>query len=133
MRFYFRLLKQAKNSHKRIYNLTILGFKLNKAIHALLFFWVFPLLFSQQGYTQIIPKTNWSLVFVDSQELVGENVMGVNAFDGKTNMFWHTKWFGSQDPSPPHEIQINVGSKYNVSGIRYQSSQDGEINGQIKQ
>ncbi|WP_419470366.1 discoidin domain-containing protein [Candidatus Kuenenia sp.] len=79
-----------------------------------------------------IPKTGWSLKYVDSQELVGENGAAVNAFDGNTGTIWHTKWFGGSDPIP-HEIQINLGAVYNVSGFRYLPRQDGGVNGRIKQ
>jgi lysophospholipase L1-like esterase len=82
-----------------------------------------------QSGASVIPHTNWSLVSVDSQELVGENGAGVKAFDGNVNTRWHTKWFGGSDPLP-HEIQINLGAVYNVSGFRYLPNQ---INGRIKQ
>ena len=86
---------------------------------------------SVQSTSTVIPKTNWSLRFVDSQELVGENGAAVNAFDGNTSTKWHTKWFGGSDPIP-HEIQINLGAMYNVSGFRYLPRQDGGVNGRIK-
>jgi hypothetical protein len=79
-----------------------------------------------------IPKTGWGLKYVDSQELVGENGAAVNAFDGNTGTIWHTKWFGGSDPIP-HEIQINLGAVYNVSGFKYLPRQDGGANGRIKQ
>ncbi len=84
---------------------------------------------SVQSTSTVIPKTNWSLRFVDSQELVGENGAAVNAFDGNVNTRWHTKWFNGSDPLP-HEIQINLGAVYNVSGFRYRTNQ---VNGRIKQ
>ena len=86
---------------------------------------------SVQNTSTIIPKTNWSLWFADSQELVGENGAAVNAFDGNTSTIWHTKWFGGSDPIP-HEIQINLGAVYNVSGFKYLPRQGGGVNGRIK-
>lgn len=77
----------------------------------------------------VIPKANWGLVFVDSQELVGENGAGVNAIDGNSATRWHTKWLNGADPLP-HEIQINLGNVYNVSGFRYLPNQ---VNGRIAQ
>ena len=62
---------------------------------------------------------------------MGENGAAVNAFDGNTSTKWHTKWFGGSDPIP-HEIQINLGAMYNVSGFRYLPRQDGGVNGRIK-
>jgi PKD repeat protein len=86
---------------------------------------------SVQNTSTLIPKTNWSLWFADSQELVGENGAAVNAFDGNTSTIWHTKWFGGSDPIP-HEIQINLGAVYNVSGFRYLPRQGVGVNGRIK-
>jgi chitodextrinase len=78
----------------------------------------------------IIPKTNWSLKSVDSQETSCENGAGVNAFDNNNATFWHTKWCGG-NPPPPHEIQINLGGNYSIDGFRYLPRQDGEVNGTI--
>jgi lysophospholipase L1-like esterase len=104
---------------------------LNKVMQVLLFFWVFSMLFFQQSYAQVIPHTNWSLRYVDSEEtLVGENNAAVNAFDGNVNTFWHTKWYAS-NPPPPHEIQINLGAVYKMSGFRYLPRQDVGVNGRV--
>ncbi len=80
----------------------------------------------------LIPRTGWSLKFVDSEELVGENDAAVNSFDGNANTIWHTQWFDASPP-PPHEIQINLGAVYNVSGFQYLPRQDGCSNGWINQ
>jgi lysophospholipase L1-like esterase len=70
---------------------------------------------------------------VDSEELVGEDGAAINAFDGDPATKWHTQWAGiNPDPSVPHEIQINLGSVYDISGFRYLPRQDG-INGRIGQ
>ncbi len=68
--------------------------------------------------TGVIPQTNWSLRFVDSQELVGENDAAVNSFDGNPNTLWHTQWFNASPP-PPHEIQINLSATYSLTGFLY--------------
>jgi methionine-rich copper-binding protein CopC len=83
------------------------------------------------GASTPIPMTNWSLWYVDSQELVGQNAPAVNAFDGNPGTYWHTKWFQGSDPLP-HEIQINLGAVYNISGFRYLPRTDGEDNGRVK-
>ena len=52
------------------------------------------------GGGSVIPQRNWSLWYVDSEELVEENGAARNAFDGDMNTFWHTrknnhaKWLG---------------------------------------
>jgi lysophospholipase L1-like esterase len=88
----------------------------------------------QSGSVNLIPQTNWTLHFVDSQETVGGNYAATNSFDGNPRTFWHTRYTGIEpDPPPPHEIQINLGAVYNVSGFRYLPRQDGTSNGRIAQ
>ena len=78
-----------------------------------------------------IPQDNWTLVYADSEETSGEDGAAVNAFDGNTGTFWHTKWKDGSDPQP-HEIQINLGAVYDVSGIAVLPRQDGGDNGRIR-
>jgi hypothetical protein len=80
----------------------------------------------------LIPQNNWTLHYVDSEELSGEDGAATNAFDGNTGTIWHTEWYNS-DPPHPHEIQINLGASYDVSGFRYLPRQDGNANGRISQ
>jgi len=56
----------------------------------------------------------------------------VNAFDGNPASLWHTAWYQGS-PTPPHEIQINLGATYTLSGFRYLPRQDGSVNGTIAQ
>lgn len=77
-----------------------------------------------------LSKLNWSLLYVDSQETVGEDGKAINAFDGYNNTFWHSQWYGAS-PEHPHEIQINLGGSYNISQFKYLPRQDGEVNGTI--
>jgi hypothetical protein len=77
-----------------------------------------------------ISKSNWKLKSVDSQETSGENGAATNAFDGNSNTIWHTQWSGSS-PACPHEIQIDLGSTYNISSFSYLPRQDGGTNGNI--
>jgi len=79
-----------------------------------------------------IEQSGWTLFFVDSEETVGENGAAVNAFDGNDNTLWHTEYLGDPDPPHPHEIQINLGSIYEISGFRYTPSRD-SINGRFGQ
>ena len=84
------------------------------------------------GLPIIIPHTGWTLKYVDSQELVGEDGAATNAFDGNRDTFWHTQWL-TANPRPPHEIQIDLGKTYTISGFRYLPRQDDSPNGWIGQ
>ena len=83
-----------------------------------------------------IDQTGWSLVYVDSEELVEDDgYPAENSFDGDPDTFWSTKW-SLPDPEfyHPHEIQINLGSFYDICGFRYLPRQDdgpGDENGMI--
>jgi len=86
------------------------------------------------SYAQtVIPRTNWAVVFVDSQDLVTGGA-AEGSFDGNPGTMWHTQWFEiTPNPPPPHEIQINLGGIYEVSGFRYLPRQDGSQSGWIEQ
>jgi photosystem II stability/assembly factor-like uncharacterized protein len=76
-----------------------------------------------------LPKNEWSLIYVDSQET---NYPGyaVMSFDDDPSTIWHTRWSTGDDPYP-HEIQVGLGSLYKISRFTYLTRQDGE-NGRIK-
>ena len=79
-----------------------------------------------------ISQANWSVKFVDSQELVGEDGSAVNAIDGNPSTIWDTDWY-VYSPSPPHELQIDLGGLYRISGFRYLPRQDGIKDGWVTQ
>ncbi len=74
-----------------------------------------------------VPQKAWKLVYADSYMSGNEPV---NAFDGNTSTIWHTSW-GSVEPQPPHEIQIDMGESYLLSELTYYPRTDG-ANGRIK-
>jgi lysophospholipase L1-like esterase len=81
-----------------------------------------PKLISQQG---------WSLVYVDSEELIGEDGRGINAFDGNPDTFWVSEW-SQRTAQLPHEIQINLGTAYELTRFRYLPTGDDNPYGRIK-
>lgn len=85
---------------------------------------------TDNGSAQVIPKTNWSLKYVDSQETSCGNWAAINFFDGNPTTFWLTQ-FCAASPPPPHEIQINLGGAYNITGFQYLPRQDGSPNDRI--
>jgi hypothetical protein len=80
---------------------------------------------------QNLSQAGWSLRFVDSQELNGENGAAVNAFDGFEGTIWHTQWQGATPPHP-HRIEIDLGATRTLCGFSYLPRQDGGVNGTIK-
>lgn len=81
--------------------------------------------------TFVHAQENWTLHYVDSMEIVGEDGNATNAFDGDASTIWHTEW-KAVGPSHPHEIQINFGKVHNIKGFRYLPRQDGS-NGRVGQ
>jgi len=81
----------------------------------------------------IIGKSEWSLIYVDSEELNSSGDIGpaANGFDGDPNTIWHTEWINA-DPDLPHEIQIDLGANYFLAGFNYLPRQDGSDVGTIK-
>ncbi|MCK4999047.1 MAG: discoidin domain-containing protein, partial [Anaerohalosphaera sp.] len=66
-------------------------------------------------------KVGWTVVYADSVEK-GEGDKE-HAVDGKSDTFWHTNWSSSK-PKHPHEIQIDMGQKIEITGFTYLPRQD---------
>jgi len=79
---------------------------------------------------QVINRSNWT-VSADSQETAGENGSATNILDNNPNTIWHTEWY-RQSPSHPHQLDIDLGSAYKLSGFKYLPRQNGQ-NGRIKE
>ena len=84
------------------------------------------------GAGVVISQSGWSLLDVDSEELIGDDGAATNAFDGDPLTMWHTEW-SQVDPTHPHEIQIDLGSIHEIDGFRYQARQDHFFNGRISE
>ncbi|HVW87059.1 MAG TPA: N,N-dimethylformamidase beta subunit family domain-containing protein, partial [Bryobacteraceae bacterium] len=82
--------------------------------------------------TNDVPKTNWKLVFVDSQETQCASNPATNGFDGNPTTIWHTQYCPTVAPLP-HEIQIDLGATYQINQFSYLPRQDGGVNGRIGQ
>jgi PKD repeat protein len=77
-----------------------------------------------------IPRHEWTLLYADSEELVGENGAAGNAFDGNVRTIWHTEWWAA-DPAHPHELQIDLGARYEIATLRLLGRHRGD-NGRIR-
>ena len=74
----------------------------------------------------LLSQAGFSLVFADSQELIGENGAAVNAFDGDPSTIWHTRWTGT-NAGASHELRIDTGATRPLR-LSY-CTQDGGVNG----
>jgi len=74
-------------------------------------------------------KTVHVKVRVDSE---ARGYEGVNALDGNPNTMWHTEW-QKTSPAHPHEIVVDLGSVYEITGLEYLPRADGAVNGSIRE
>jgi hypothetical protein len=63
----------------------------------------------------MIPQLRLSIVFVDSEPLVGEGAAEA-AINGRPETFWRTE-MGAKPPRHPHELVIALGGSYSVRGF----------------
>jgi glucose/arabinose dehydrogenase len=77
-----------------------------------------------------VPQSQMSVRFVDSEETAGENGRAANVLDGDPRTIWHTQWQAA-DPPHPHEIQLDLGGTYAVTGLFYLGRQDALGGGRI--
>lgn len=75
-------------------------------------------------------REDLSVVYADSQEVVGEDAQAGFVMDNQPTTYWHTRWDGDK-PDHPHMIVIDLGKERKISGFNYQPRQDKE-NGRIK-
>jgi hypothetical protein len=72
----------------------------------------------------LLPKADYTLHFVSSEETVGQDGRAVNAFDGNPSTIWLSRSSNGVTPLP-HDIDINLGGTYPVTGFRYLPRRDG--------
>jgi hypothetical protein len=77
-----------------------------------------------------LPQSGWTLLYADSEETQGEDGHATNAFDDSSSTIWHTQYTGST-PEHPHEIQIDMGASYDLTGFRYLPRQDKDDHGMV--
>ncbi len=84
---------------------------------------------SRQTYKfdMYVNRSAWKVISYDSQQ--GGNEAS-KAFDGNMGTIWHTVW-GTNEPTHPHAIVVDMQKTYDVTGIIYTGRQDGE-NGMVK-
>ncbi len=79
-----------------------------------------------------LPQSGWTLLKADSEETQGEDGHAINAFDGSASTIWHTQYTPTATEHP-HEIQIDMGASYSLTGFRYLPRQDTDDHGMVAQ
>jgi beta-galactosidase len=77
-----------------------------------------------------VPRNLWKVVYVDSEELKGQDGKSENVFDLQYTSIWHSQW-KDHSPKHPHQIVIDLGAQTSISGIKVLPRQDMET-GRIK-
>ena len=79
-----------------------------------------------------VSHANWTILYVDSEEVTAEDGSAMNAINGQTADFWHTEWQNAQ-PGHPHRLIIDLGDSITIGGFRYTPRQgDANVGGRIK-
>lgn len=65
-----------------------------------------------------LPHTQWTIAFVDSEELLAEDGSSLNAINGQLADYWHTEWSAAA-PDHPHRLVIDLGATLRMGGFRY--------------
>ncbi len=78
------------------------------------------------GEPRFIDKAEWSLAAVDSADA---GHPGSSSFDGSTTSFWQSAATGTY---PPHELRVDMGRPFEVSGVRWLPRQDGQSAGLVR-
>ena len=78
-------------------------------------------------HKNLIPSKKINLVSFSSENTSNRR-LAKYAIDGDPRTIWHTRW-SDRTEKHPHQIVIDLGAKYQVSGVRYLVRQDGGWNG----
>ncbi|MDF3056576.1 MAG: beta-galactosidase [Rariglobus sp.] len=82
---------------------------------------------------EVLSKSTWKILWVDSEEFTAEPGHAENMLDGQPNTHWHSA-YGSGAPSGyPHRVVLDLGETQTLGGFRYLSrSGDNNRPGRIK-
>ncbi len=79
---------------------------------------------------EMLKREDWTVIYADSQEMVGASAQAVLPLDNQPTAYWPPQWQGA-NPKHPHMIVIDLGKAQKILGFNYQPRQDRE-NGRIK-
>ena len=78
-------------------------------------------------HKNLIPAKKMKLVSFSSENTSNRR-LAKYVIDGDSRTIWHTRW-SDRTEKHPHQLVIDLGAKYQVSGVRYLVRQDGGWNG----
>lgn len=78
-----------------------------------------------------IPRSNWKIVYADSEEVTVGNFSAEKIFDQQESTIWATSKAGEL-LSYPHQIIVDMGENSKVAGFKYLPRTDKSTNGTIK-
>jgi len=67
---------------------------------------------------KVLAREGWKILYVDGEELEGEDGRAENVFDDDAETIWHSQWEKAKPPHP-HVIAIDFGTVVKLRGIRY--------------
>lgn len=88
-------------------------------------------LYIQDENNKSISRQNWSIFYADSEESSAANADAEKVYDMQESTFWHTNW-SDKKTGFPHQIIIDLGGVYKVSGFRYLPRPQADYPGIIK-
>jgi beta-galactosidase len=83
---------------------------------------------------ETINQSNWTIAYVNSEELSKEDGGALNAINGQVTDHWHTAYSGKgARAAHPHRLIIDLGKEVEVAGLRYTPRQGkDDVTGRIK-
>lgn len=89
------------------------------------------LLAAALGAMEEIPQSAMQVIYVDSEEKLGEDGAAANVLDGNPETIWHTEW-SQKSPGYPHEIVFQLDQIYVIENFSYLPRKS-QSNGRIKE
>lgn len=80
-----------------------------------------------------ISREGWKIVYADSEEAVKANNTADKVFDLQESTFWHTEYHNTQPSGHPHQLVIDLGKEYTISGFSYLPRAESNYPGMIKE
>ena len=103
-----------------------------KSFYALIFVFLLSLFSAVACDTLLIDRSQWELLYVSSEETVGENENNghaIHAFDNDASTFWHSQWKDSVGEYP-YTLIIDLKDTVQLNGISI-LTRDGSTNGRV--